>query len=165
MFFEVSEKLRCIKLTFIFDDTISCIAVSVPIASSLILDVSIFYILCPDSEKLLVRFNKEKALPVEAAFMGEQLAQLSQAGAGLSGSYADVIGQSAADAELDALNIRYEGELQAMGLLEQSQQSELSARVNRINARQAGRAGNTAAASTLLSGASNAYGYYRSPKG
>jgi hypothetical protein len=98
-------------------------------------------------------------------FMGEQQAQLSQAGAGLSGSYADVIGQSAADAELDALNIRYEGELQAMGLLEQSQQSELSARVNRINARQAGRAGNTAAASTLLSGASNAYGYYRSPKG
>jgi len=96
--------------------------------------------------------------------MGEQQAQLSQAGMGLSGSYGDVIGQSAANAELDALNIRYEGELQAQGLLEQSAQSEISARMNRINARQAGRAGNIGAASTLLSGASSAYGYARAPK-
>jgi hypothetical protein len=57
----------------------------------------------------------------EASFvMGKQRAAGAQAGLGLGGSTADVTGQSAVMAELDALNIRYAGEMEAKGLLSQS---------------------------------------------
>ncbi len=97
--------------------------------------------------------------------LGEQRAALSQAGAGLSGSAADVYGQSATNAELDALNIRYEGDIQARGLLIGAQQDQMQAGISRINGRTARQAGTLNAASNLLTGASNAYGYYKRPKG
>jgi len=97
--------------------------------------------------------------------LGEQRAALAQAGIGLSGSAADVYGQSAANAELDALNIRYTGELDARGLLAQGEQYRYGARVNRMNAGSARTGGYLNAASSLLSGASSAYGYYRGAKG
>lgn len=93
--------------------------------------------------------------------LGEQRAALAQAGIGLSGSAADVYGQSAANAELDALNIRYEGELDARGLLAQSELSRYSGQTAGVNARSARSAGRLDAASSLLAGASNAYGSYR----
>jgi hypothetical protein len=95
--------------------------------------------------------------------LGEQRAALSQAGAGLSGSAADVYGQSATNAELDALNIRYDGELQARGLLAGAAQDSMQAQISRTNARTARSAGTLNAASTLLAGASTAYGYARRP--
>lgn len=97
--------------------------------------------------------------------LGEQRAALAQAGIGLSGSASDVYGQSAARAELDALNIRYSGELDARGLLAQSDQYRYDASVNRMNATSARRGGYLNAASALLSGASASYGYYKGAKG
>lgn len=96
--------------------------------------------------------------------LGEQRAALSQAGIGLAGSAADVYGQSAANAELDALNIRYEGELGARGLLAQSELSRHEGSVSAMNGKSAKRASYVNAASSLLAGASSAYGYARSGK-
>lgn len=95
--------------------------------------------------------------------LGEQRAALSQAGIGLSGSAADIYRQSATNAELDALNIRYEGGLQTRGLLAQSELGRQSARMARINGRIERRGANLSAASTLFSGATQAYGYARTP--
>lgn len=97
--------------------------------------------------------------------LGEQRAALSQAGIGLSGSAADVYRQSATNAELDALNIRYEGELAARGLLAQSELSRFEGGVSRMNAGIAKRASYMDAASSLLSGGAQAYGYYKRPRG
>jgi hypothetical protein len=90
--------------------------------------------------------------------LGEQRAALAQAGIGLGGSAADVYGRSAANAELDALNIRYEGELDARGLLAQSEQERYQGKVNLMNAKSAKQGGYLDAASSLLAGASKAYG-------
>lgn len=95
--------------------------------------------------------------------LGEQRAALSQAGTGLAGSAADVYGQSAAAAELDALNIRYEGELQARGLLAQSELSTFEGGVNKMRGKSAKQAGYLDAASSLLTGGSKAYGYFKGP--
>jgi hypothetical protein len=84
--------------------------------------------------------------------LGEQRAALSQAGIGLAGSAADVYGASANAAELDALNIRYEGELDARGLLAQSSLSSFEGQVAGRNARTASQAGGLNAASSLLAG-------------
>lgn len=97
-------------------------------------------------------------------FLGEQRAALAQAGIGLEGSAADVYEQSAAEAELDALNIRYEGALDARGLLAQSEMSTYAGRVAGVNATTARRSSYLDAASSLLSGASSAYGIYRTRK-
>jgi len=93
--------------------------------------------------------------------LGEQRAALSQAGIGLAGSAADVYGQSAANAELDALNIRYEGELDARGLLAQSELTRYEGKVAGMNAKSAKSAGRLDAASALLAGGTKAYGFYR----
>jgi hypothetical protein len=95
--------------------------------------------------------------------LGEQRAALSQAGIGLSGSAADIYRQSATNAELDALNIRYEGGLQTRGLLAQSELGRQSARMARINGRLERQGANLSAASTLFSGAATAYGRARTP--
>lgn len=96
--------------------------------------------------------------------LGEQRAALSQAGVGLSGSAADIYGQSAANAEIDALNIRYEGELQGRGLMAQSELSNYQGKVSGMNAKTAKQAGYINAASDILSGASKGYGYYKGGK-
>jgi len=93
--------------------------------------------------------------------LGEQRAALSQAGIGLSGSAADVYGQSAANAELDALNIRYEGELDARGLLAGSELDKYQGKVAGMNAKSAKRSGYLDTASSLLSGGAKAYGTYK----
>jgi len=77
--------------------------------------------------------------------LGEQAASLAQAGGGYGGTTAGVIDQSAVNAELDALNIRYGGTMKASGLLAQA-----------AAARYAGKAGRTQsyflAGSDLLKG-------------
>lgn len=91
-------------------------------------------------------------------FLGRQAAAIGQSGTGLGGSNADVYGQSAANAELDALNIRYEGELDARGLLAQSELSRYSGKVAGMNAKSAKSGSYWSAASSLLNGASTYYG-------
>lgn len=58
--------------------------------------------------------------------LGMQRAGFAQAGAGLDGSAADVMLQSATNAELDSMMIRYEGDLRARGLKEQARQERFS---------------------------------------
>lgn len=93
--------------------------------------------------------------------LGTQRAALAQAGIGLSGSAADVYGASAANAELDALNIRYEGELDARGLLAGAELDKYQGKVSNMNAKSAKQAGYVNTASALLSGGSKAYGTYK----
>jgi hypothetical protein len=56
--------------------------------------------------------------------LGVQAASFSEAGGGLGGTAADVARQSAVNAELDALNIRYGGLMRGSGLLAQAQQAK-----------------------------------------
>lgn len=58
--------------------------------------------------------------------LGMQRAAFAQSGAGLDGSAADVMAQSATNAELDAMMIRYEGDLRARGLKEQAKQERFA---------------------------------------
>jgi hypothetical protein len=81
-------------------------------------------------------------------FLGAQRAALAQAGIGLNGSAYDVARQSAINAELDALNIRYEGQLAAKGLRDQ-------ATIQRFEGRQAKTAGYLGAGAALLQGTAN----------
>lgn len=83
-------------------------------------------------------------------FLGTQRAAAGQAGVGLGGSIGDVLEQSATDAELDALNIRYESNLQALGMQNQ-------AAITRWQGKEAKRAARAQAITSLLSGAA-AYG-------
>ena len=53
-------------------------------------------------------------------FQGEQRAAISESGTGLGGSNLDIERQSEIMQELDALNIRYEGNVQRTGLLNQA---------------------------------------------
>lgn len=49
--------------------------------------------------------------------LGAQRAAVAQSGTGMGGSNAALMGQSTANAELDALNVRYAGTLERMGIL------------------------------------------------
>lgn len=79
--------------------------------------------------------------------IGDQLAVGAESGLALSGSRADILEQSLYNAELDALNIRYEGKLTASGLKTQAE-------FDRFSADQAQTSGYLNAASSLLKGSS-----------
>lgn len=84
--------------------------------------------------------------------LGAQAAATAEAGVDAgSGSAARSIGESAANAELDALNIRYEGLMHAHGFARE-------AALERARGKQARNAGYLGAATSILSGASQAYG-------
>ena len=89
--------------------------------------------------------------------MGRQRAAIAQSGVGFIGSALDIAEQSAAAAELDALTMRYEGELAARGLLAQAEGDLYGAKVQRAAGKQAQTAGYLQAGSTLLTG----YGKYK----
>lgn len=78
--------------------------------------------------------------------IGRQAAAQAEAGIGTSGSAGLLLEQSAVLAELDALNIRYGGELRGKGLLAES-----------FNMRQRARSAGLLAGAQLLTGASRAY--------
>ncbi len=90
--------------------------------------------------------------------MGEQRAATAQSGTGFGGSNADLLDQSATLAELDMLNIAYEGQMRARGHEIQAQGEDYSRGVNRSNARNSRRAGIFNAGRSLLTGASRGYG-------
>jgi len=66
---------------------------------------------------------------------GELRASIAESGSGLLGSNADVERQSQIFAEMDSLNIRYEGELESSALLEEATLQDFEAKVNRANSR------------------------------
>lgn len=80
--------------------------------------------------------------------LGSQRAALAQSGGGMGGSALGVMKQSAAEAELDALMIRYEGDIRARGFDAQAEQE-------RFAARNAKKAGYWQAAGTILGGGAN----------
>lgn len=88
--------------------------------------------------------------------LGKTRAAMSQSGLNAqTGSLLDMYDQSAVAMELDALNTRYEGEMQARGLTAQSQMSKHDASVAMMNKSQAKTAGYIGVASSLLNGVSS----------
>ncbi len=90
--------------------------------------------------------------------MGEQRAAAAQSGTGFGGSNADLLDQSATLAELDMLNIAYEGQMRARGYEIQAQGEDYSRKVNRRNAGNAKTAGIFSAGRSLLTGVGRGYG-------
>ncbi len=96
--------------------------------------------------------SREEAQRREARkLLGRSRAAVSQSGVGFGGSSQDVYQQSALDAELDALNIRYQGELEARGLLEQ-------AKIERMEGRNRARQYGYQAVGSVLGGIAKGYG-------
>lgn len=86
---------------------------------------------------------------------GAQRAAISQAGIGLMGSALDIEEQSAVNAEMDALNIRYEGERNAIGMLNDARLEEYYADANREAGSNAMKGAYLSAGASILSGASS----------
>lgn len=87
--------------------------------------------------------------------LGEQRAGIAQSGTGFGGSNLDIMDQSETLAELDMLNIAYEGQMRARGYNIQAHADDHSAAVNRSNAKNAKRAGVFNAGRSLLTGFSS----------
>lgn len=86
------------------------------------------------------------------AVVGQQMAATAQSGVNLNGTASDLLRQSLIDAETDALNIRYEGEMNRTGLLNDANLQQWEAGVNRSNAKTARRAGYLNAATAIVGG-------------
>lgn len=97
-------------------------------------------------------------------FLGTQRAAIGQSGIGFGGTAGQLLEDSAVQAELDALNIRYGGELQATDILNQAAMSDTESQILRANAKSAKRAGITGAATSLLSAGGQAYASGLLPK-
>jgi hypothetical protein len=85
--------------------------------------------------------------------LSQQRAALGQSGIAFEGSPLDVYGQSVANAELDALNIRYQVQSQATNYLNQGLMYGQQADAARASADNAEEAGFLGAATSLLGGA------------
>lgn len=84
--------------------------------------------------------NEEAHRRAAKRVLGEQRAAMFESGVQFSGSSADVYGQSELDAELDALNIRYEGDQQARAQEMDAYSAMSEAAALRVSAKQYRRA-------------------------
>lgn len=98
--------------------------------------------------------REEQQRRVARLHSGELRAAVAESQTGLGGSNADVTRQSEILAEMDALNIRYEGQVQSTGLLNQSNVDAYQAKTYKKAASNAVTMGYVGAATKLLSGAS-----------
>jgi hypothetical protein len=90
---------------------------------------------------------------------GRQIAAGAQSGVNITtGSASDMFRSSLMDAEMDALNIRYDGEMNRIGLLNQANVSDWEGSVAKVNSKTAQRAGYLNAAVALTGAAAGAYG-------
>jgi len=89
---------------------------------------------------------------------GKMRAGIAQSGVGMGGTSADLERQSSVLAELDALNIRYEGETESRGLLASAGLEDMYAAASRSHAKSAKRSGFLSATGAALGG----YGGYLS---
>lgn len=92
--------------------------------------------------------------------LGKQRAAVAQAGIGWGGSALDIMEDSAAKAELDALTIRYEGDLKAKGLLAEAEFDKYAGDVAMATGKAAKKASYVSAAASILSGSAQAYKGY-----
>lgn len=74
-----------------------------------------------------------------------------------SGTGADLVNENSVNSEMDALNIRYNAQMNAKGYKDQAVQDEYGATVSRANASAAKKAGYMGAAGAVLTGAGNYY--------
>lgn len=88
---------------------------------------------------------------------GQARAAVAQSGTGFTGSNLAVLEQNAVSAELDALNIRYEGQMKARGLMAQSTLDSFQGRARRAAARDTMSAGFLNAGANLLSKGGSLY--------
>lgn len=103
--------------------------------------------------------NEEAKRRENAMKIGAQKAGLIESGLDItSGTGADLVKQSALNTELDALNIRYQGALQAKGYTDQAGLNLMNASASRANAKAATGPG------MWLSAGANALGSYSSSK-
>lgn len=93
--------------------------------------------------------------------LGNARASISQSGLGDTGSILDMFDQTAIESELNVLNSRYEGNMQARGFTEQAALDRYGAASSRANAKAASQAKWLNAGSALLSGASSGYSSYK----
>lgn len=103
------------------------------------------------AEQLVLRRNQRQ-------FLGTQRAAVAQAGIGTGGSAADVVAQSTTLAELDAMNLAYEGAARFKAALTQADLDEVNAVSYRYGSTAAQATGRIGAARSLLSGASAIWG-------
>lgn len=85
-------------------------------------------------------------------FFGRQRAMAAQSGVGEGGSNADLMEQSQTLAELDVLNIAYEGELRAKGYATQAELDDFYTNSYRSQAKNVKRAGRIKAVGDILTG-------------
>lgn len=97
--------------------------------------------------------NEAAQRKIDRRRMGAMRAGYGASGVTSDGSVLDVLGDSIAEAELNALNIRYEGDLAAQGYGD-------SAASSRASGKDARTAGYMQAGSSLLLGGSKAYDIY-----
>ena len=90
---------------------------------------------------------------------GKQIAAGAESGVSITtGSASDLFRSSLYDAEMDALNVRYEGEMNRVGLLNQASLSDWEGSVAKRNAKTAKRSGYIKAAASMAGAAAGAYG-------
>jgi hypothetical protein len=97
--------------------------------------------------------NEDAQRRKNAAMLGQTRGALIQAGIGTDGSAADVLAQNSANAELDALNIRYEGAMNARAYNNSAMLNDARAQIARDNADAAQTGGYLGAGASLLKGA------------
>jgi hypothetical protein len=109
--------------------------------------------------------EEERVRRAGRSAVAEQYTATAQSGvAPQSGSAALSINEAATMAELDALNVRYRGGMQARGLRNEASLQDFSASTKRSAAKSAQTAGYIGAGTAILSGASKyASGSYKSP--
>ena len=119
------------------------------------------------SDATLAAFGRreEQQRRVSRFMLGQQRAGVAESGLGLGGSNADIERQSEVAAELDALNVRYQGELESKGLLAQSNLESWQSGINRSNSSNSLYAGYMGAAGAALSGAGSYMRYSKSGGG
>lgn len=81
--------------------------------------------------------NEEQNRRQSRQDLGEQRASVAQSGTGFGGSNADVIRQSTTNAEMDALNIRYGGAVEAASYRNEGTASRYNAKLSRSAAKSA----------------------------
>lgn len=91
--------------------------------------------------------------------LGQQRGAIAQSGVAMTGSALDIAEESAARAELDALTIRYEGDLAARGLLADAESERYESKVNIMAGKNAKRGAYLSAGAAVLQGGATAYGY------
>lgn len=114
-----------------------------------------------DQQAMLSRRNagaqEEQQRRQARAFQGRQLAAVGESGVALTGSTADIFRESLYSQEMDALNIRYEGELG-------NASARNAATASRYNGKTARQASYFSAASSLIGGVSGSYANANKPK-